>query len=176
MQDGGGSETASRDLTIPQQHLELLQGARGLLSARSRAINQSWVRRERKRTSMDPAEVMSNCADGEARESMNVKRDFTLSGRRAAFAWVFRLKIISFQFSFPLIKQTGTLLFALAYVAPDSTPRQSPSGEAQPCRDSSQMPCFQKEMLLQDMTQTNLTLITLIWPQRGHLQRALLQS
>lgn len=68
---------------------------------------------------------------------MRVERDFTLSERRAVFAWVFRLKIISFQFSFLLMKQSGTLLFALAYVAPDSTPRQSPSGEEQPCRDSS---------------------------------------
>lgn len=43
---------------------------------------------------------------------------------------------------------------------------------AQPCRDRPQKCCFQKETLLQDMTQTNHILVGLTWPQRDHLQRA----
>lgn len=63
-------DTASRDLTIPQQCWKLLQGVRGLLSARSGAINQSLVTRERKRTSTDLAEVTSNlCRWGSQRKT-----------------------------------------------------------------------------------------------------------
>lgn len=46
-----------------------------------------------------------------------MERDLTLSRKRDVFAWIFRLKIMSFQFSFLLTKQTGILLFALAYAA-----------------------------------------------------------
>lgn len=53
------------------------------------------------------------CAAGEARENRSRGRDLTLPGGRSGFAWVFRLKITSFQLSFFLIKQTGSLLFVL---------------------------------------------------------------
>lgn len=53
------------------------------------------------------------CAAGEARENRSRGRDLTSPGGRAGFAWVFRLKITSFQFSLFLIKQTGSLLFSL---------------------------------------------------------------
>lgn len=85
------------------------------------------------------------CVAGEARQSRSRGKDFTLSGGRVVFAWVFRWKITSFHFSFFLMKHTGSLLFAIAHAAPDLVPRQSPSGGAQPCRDRPGARCFQKE-------------------------------
>lgn len=130
-------DTASRDLTTPQQCWKLLQGARGFLLARSRAINQSLVTRERKRTSMDPAEVTSNfCRWGSQRKHECGKRLHFIK-KKGCFCLDFQTEDYVIPVKLPSDKTVWDSFVCPCICNTWSTPRQRPSGDAQPCRDRS---------------------------------------